>query len=121
MPGRPAPLVVRFWRYVDTSAGLFGCWPWRGARTVGRPGSAHPYGAIRGEGDGKPVLRAHRVALILATGEDPGPQWEACHDIRCTTTLCCNPAHLRWGDRLENTQDIIRRAALAATGDHDAV
>jgi hypothetical protein len=115
VPGPRAPLAVRFWAKVDCSGGLFSCWPWTGA-VVNRYRLGHDgrYGHLARGPRGAGQIKAHRLALILATGEDRGPGWEVLHDPRCTTTLCCNPAHLRWGDRLENIKDIIRRAALSA-------
>lgn len=58
-------------------------------------------------------MRAHRLALVMATGEDP-PDKEACHAPTCTTSLCCNDAHLRWGTREENEADKARKRAAAA-------
>lgn len=68
------------------------------------------------------MLKAHRVALIFRTGQDL-PTKEAGHSATCTTTLCCNPAHLRWVTRAENladwiakhsTKELIRLAVQAA-------
>lgn len=51
-------------------------------------------------------LRAHRVALILATGHD-GDGLHALHS--CDRPLCVNPAHLRWGTNNDNIEDRIKR------------
>jgi hypothetical protein len=126
MPGRRAPLADRFWDKVDRSAGMHGCWPWIGA--VGNRGRQRSgtdrnagglYGHIRTGGVGAPLIKAHRLALILATGED-WPELEACHALWCTTTLCCNAwgGHLRWGTREDNIADWIAkygRHRLAST------
>lgn len=112
MPGLRRPLFDRFWAKVDRSGGLFACWPWTGATTRSRP-STPPYGYIQIGGRGSRVVRAHRLALVIATGEDP-PEFEACHAPACTTSLCCNEAHLRWGTRAENEADKARKREVAA-------
>ena len=51
--------------------------------------------------------RAHRVALILATGRDH-PLLEAAHaPVTCSNPSCCNPSHLRWATHSENMADTI--------------
>ncbi len=67
-----------FWDRVDTSAGVDGCWPYRGSRT----GSAWFEGQRR---------RVHRVAYELATGKQLGALVVT---ARCSNPLCVNPAHL---------------------------
>ena len=95
----------RFWRKVDFSAGLFGCWPWRGALThSGKNGrslrgnfSVTMYGVEH-------TLRAPRIALILKTGLDY-VELDAGHSDDCTTTICCRPSHLSWISKRQNIQD----------------
>ena len=54
------------------------------------------YGQIRFEERNQ---NAHRVALILATGEDP-QHLEACHT--CRNRDCVNPVCLSWGAKSQN-------------------
>jgi hypothetical protein len=68
------------------------------------------YGVIRGGGPsgtstGGKLRSAHRVALWLAYG-DQGRGLDCLHAVNCTTSLCCNPEHLRYGSRQENNQDV---------------
>lgn len=100
---------------------MHACWPWRGA-VVNRNSEKSVggrYGHIRESGRGSPMIKVHRLALVLATGED-WPELEACHALWCTTTLCCNAwgGHLRWGTREDNIADWIAkygRHRLAST------
>jgi hypothetical protein len=57
------------------------------------------YGKVRYEGR---TQNAHRVVLIIATGENPA-DLEAAHS--CNNRACVNPAHLRWASCSENMQD----------------
>jgi hypothetical protein len=95
---RTRSLFDRFWAKVDTSAGPDACHPWTGAV------SKRLYGTIQTGGRGTPLIKAHRFALVLATGIEPDDK-EACHAPTCTTSLCCNQRHLRWGTRTENEHD----------------
>ena len=65
--------------------------------------SADGYGVLRYDGR---VQGAHRVSLVLATGEDPAGL-DACHaaGIGCSRA-CVNPAHLRFDTRSNNLYDI---------------
>lgn len=93
--------MERFWSKVDKSGGPDACWPWLG--TAGR------YGSIlwRGRRTG-----AHRIACELTHGPAPEDKPNALHSRKCTTRLCCNGAHLRWGTQKENNEDTV------ATGRH---
>jgi hypothetical protein len=122
MPPQLRSLLDRFWEKVDTSGGPDACWPWRGAVVINRNGK-DGYGVIQTGGRGTAQVRAHRFALVYATGEDP-PDKEAGHGLTCTTTLCCNDRHLRWVSRSENERDKARKredtidwACLDATTD----
>ena len=97
-------LIDRFWKSVDTSGGPDACWPWTGHTQARRGGQL--VGRIFNLRDSHPrVLKAHRVALAIATGELP--DLDACH--QCDNSLCCNPKHLRWGTHRENLQEAVDR------------
>ena len=55
--------------------------------------------------------KAHRLALMIATGRSPGPGIEACHS--CDNPGCVNPAHLRWGTHADNMLDMVVRGRTA--------
>jgi hypothetical protein len=52
------------------------------------------------------IFRAHRMAIYLASGVDPG-QKVVCH--RCDNPPCCNPAHLFIGTNIDNIKDMIHK------------
>ena len=79
-----AVIAAEFWP--RTEPGPDGCIDWRGAKH---------YGEFRG-------LGAHRVAVWLETGLDPGPL-DVLH--ACDRPPCCAPAHLSVGTHLENMHD----------------
>jgi hypothetical protein len=111
MSGRNAR---RFWTKVDTSGGLFACWPWQGA--YNRPGvnfkrkhqageSRRPVFHLPGPTQSGIKVYAHRFSLSLYDGV---PVWErtgleACHT--CGNFRCVNPAHLYWGTPEQNRKD----------------
>jgi hypothetical protein len=70
------------------------CWNWTGRIHDG-------YGEFKSH---KRILRAHRIALWLVQ-PPPTPETYCCH--RCNNKLCCNPAHLYWGDAKTNALDRI--------------
>lgn len=95
--------LPRFWTKVDRS-NANGCWPWTGFY------DSDGYGRLkrpRGEwiGGGQKSIRAHRIACEIANGPSPKGAL-ALHAVGCTTRLCCNPAHLRWGSNAENQRDV---------------
>lgn len=71
--------------------------------------NGHGYGVVYHEGKQQ---KAHRVALMIATGISPEPGVEACHS--CDNPGCVNPAHLRWGTHGENMLDMIIRGRTAS-------
>lgn len=88
-----------FWRRVNRDGGNEACWPWLGRAVKGRGG----YGRLVFKGKS---LGAHRMALILASGEER-PEEFACH--RCDNPICCNPAHLFWGSPKDNVDDCVAK------------
>ncbi len=97
----PGP-EARFWSHVDTSGGMFACWPWQASR------NASGYGHFDHSG-------AHRFALQLALGRPLGEGMEACHT--CDNPPCCNPAHLFEGTHQDNVDDRNVKGRTAQ-GDH---
>jgi hypothetical protein len=89
-------LEARFWSQMKTDPNS-GCWIWG----AGRNGSRYGGLTIGGKN-----IRAHRLSLVLSTGQDR-PDMMALHS--CDNPLCCNPKHLRWGTAFENTHDALNR------------
>lgn len=87
-----APLVERFWRFVDRAA-ADRCWEWKGGR------NNHGYGRIAGR-------YAHRVSYELHHGPIPHDQ-VVMH--ACDNPPCVNPAHLSVGTQTENMADMRRK------------
>lgn len=83
-------LEDRFWAKVRVADG---CWEWTATK------DSHGYGRVMLGGVRR---RAHRFALIFATGQNP-EHLEALHS--CDNPGCCNPQHLRWGTHKENMAD----------------
>lgn len=88
--------LARFWALVDRR-GPDECWSWMGNRW------AKGYGRFKLHGR---ELKAHRVALFLTTGSDPG-QRIVRHT--CDWPPCCNPKHVLPGTPRENSADMVHR------------
>lgn len=88
-------LEARLWSKVDKSGGPQACWPWTGSPDVGSG-----YGRIMDDGI---KTQAHRAAYKVTHGSIPAGK-NVLHARGCSK-LCCNPAHLRAGDQLENMAD----------------
>lgn len=75
------------------------CWEWPFTR------NPHGYGFVWFENR---MVQVHHVALVLDGKPQPEPpnHW-ALHS--CDNPPCFNPQHLRWGNRLDNTADMITR------------
>lgn len=87
-----ATALARFWARVDQSKGPVACWPWTGCT------KPNGYGFIMHK---RRARLTHRVALSGRLDEQPSLM--ACH--RCDNPICCNPAHLFWGDAQANNDD----------------
>lgn len=98
--GHRGSLAQRFWRQVDCSRGLDGCWLWTGAR------DPNGYGRLGVGGRGTGTLLAHRVSLKLAGVELPD---ELCALHSCDNPPCVNPRHLRVGTRAENNREMFAK------------
>lgn len=81
-----------------------GCWVWQGAYR--RDGYGHL--AIRHKS-----WSAHKYAYTITKGPIPTGRW-VLHS--CDVRGCCNPDHLRLGDRAENMRDMADRGRSARTG-----
>lgn len=101
----PEALKRRFLAKADQSAGLFACWPWRGAR------DKNGCGTFRlAPSSGEYSERAPRMAYRLFVGEIPDGLL-ICHE--CDNPECCNPAHLFLGTPADNTRDMVRKGRKA--------
>jgi hypothetical protein len=92
------PLQARFWGRVQKGR-PDECWPFTGAPTTGGYGVVN----IRLGPHHYQKVRAHVVALMTATQQEN--TLNALHSLKCTTKMCCNPQHLRWGGRKQNALD----------------
>lgn len=100
----------RFHSHVN-KAGPDECWPWKG--------SAHKSGHgafFVSKERGK--VPAHAYALELATGQARPDGLDTCH--HCDNPPCCNPAHLYYGTRQQNVDDMWRRGRARRGSKHVA-
>lgn len=85
-----------FWGYVNKTDG---CWLWTG-------GVSARYGMF---GIKRKIMRAHRVAYILANGSIPKGLL-VCHS--CDNPLCVNPDHLWVGTQEDNMNDARKKGRM---------
>lgn len=110
LPQFSASDIERHLCKVNRSGGPDACWPW--TASVDRKG----YGQFGiGPFKGNRLVRAHRVAYLLAYGVDPAP-FLVCH--KCDNPPCCNPAHLFLGTRGDNNRDSVAKGRHTWTEDH---
>ncbi len=88
--------VAFFWHRVDRRD-ADDCWLWDGGKYP------NGYGRVYCCGE---WLRAHRVSAELS-GLPVTDDVKVLHD--CDNPSCCNPAHLKIGDELQNFRDCLNR------------
>lgn len=99
--------LAAFWSRVDTSAGIYACWPWLGAT------NKKGYGRLRWRGRD---AKAHRVALEIKLGRPVTSGLYACHT--CDNSPCVNPAHLFEATSSENARDMVAKGRQRRRGTH---
>lgn len=87
-----APFEERLWAKID-KLGDDECWLW----TASLSGTG--YGQIK---NGNRIVRAHNAVCRLVHGE---PEEGQCALHSCDNKLCCNPAHLSWGNHTRNMRE----------------
>lgn len=94
--------LARFWSRVEVKSDGE-CWIWTGAKALASPYSPDIfYGNFRG-------LKVHRIAYSILVGPIPnGLTIDHVKSNGCTSTLCCNPAHL---EAITQTEQVNRRDA----------
>lgn len=95
--------IERFWSKVRIGH-PDACWPWTGSVTH------NGYGKFYLQGD---IVVAHRVALFLFTGNDPGDL--LARHLVCDNPPCCNGRHLAPGTYQQNTADMISKGRRGDT------
>ena len=93
-------LPSRFWSKVNRNGPTADhmdtrCWIWEGSK------GGRKYGTFHWSGK---TMAAHRVAFLLAYGEEPDMVLH-----KCDNKLCCRPDHLYGGDSFDNFLDILER------------
>lgn len=99
LPGhhRSAPVLERFWKYVD-KRGPDECWEWQAFR------DEHGYGHLSTESSKH--MPAHRYSYEIHHGPIPDGL-DICH--KCDNPPCCNPVHLFAGTEKDNMADMVAK------------
>lgn len=102
----PAGVKAKFRKHYYVKGGKDECWEWQGAANVHGYGvfTTYPHDNFRSFPK-KKSWQAHRLALLIATGE-PLTQ-HVLHS--CDNRRCVNPAHLRQGSISDNARDMHAR------------
>lgn len=102
--GRPSQsLEVRFWRFVQKTAG---CWKWIGAKDKDGYGKFQVPASLSWDGRTH-TTRATRAVLFLTEGRWPEPTIQVQH--ACDNPSCVRPSHLKKGTASENSEDMRSR------------
>lgn len=92
-----------FWTKVDKGAPDV-CWPWKGFKKL----SGHGLTSLKGR-----LMHTSRKAWILTRG----PIKEGLQVLhKCDNAICCNPAHMYLGTRIDNILDQWEQPAIADRG-----
>ena len=103
-------VVERFFSHVN-KADPNECWPWTGSANQSGHGEFF-VSKTRGK------VPAHAFSLELATGQACPAGKETCH--HCDNPPCCDPAHLYYGTRQQNIDDMWQRGRGRRGSDHRA-
>ncbi len=95
----------KFWSRVKKNANEKGCWEWQGTK------DKDGYGNIKRH---QKHIRAHRFSWFLTFGEYPN--LFLLHS--CDNPPCVNPEHLREGEAIENSSDMVTRGRQAKGEKH---
>lgn len=92
---------IRFWNKVKIK-GPRECWPWTAsfANGYGQMGIWHK--------KKRHHIRSHKLAWIIQNSCDVPPLGLVLHSLKCSKS-CCNPHHLRIGDKHENAVDMVKQ------------
>lgn len=109
MPPKAMDPWARISRKLAISGGPESCWEWQGYRTPLGYGLTH----LCADGKRKTVS-VHRTVYALLTGRELTRDVHLLH--QCDNPPCCNPAHLREGDHLQNMAERKTRGAGYPSG-----